>query len=48
MDLLEKLKTIMKEQYRIETDEQLIEAVKQHSVDLGIFVTPYAQGDDNQ
>ena len=42
MDLLERLKKIMKEQFGIETGEQLMEAVENlEGVDLGIFVTPF-------
>lgn len=41
MELAEKLRKIMREQYGIETDDQLIEAVNNlDGPDLGIFVTP--------
>ncbi len=41
MELAETLRKIMREQFGIETDEQLIEAVNHlDGPDLGIFVTP--------
>lgn len=48
MELIERLRQKMKEEFGINTDEELIEAVKKHQpVDLGIFVTPY-KGDKNE
>ena len=41
MELAGKLRVIMKEQFGIETDEQLINAVNHlECPDIGIFVTP--------
>lgn len=45
MELKDRLKKIMKEQFGIETDEELIEAVRNDSpVDLGIFTTQLRGG----
>lgn len=48
MELIERLRQKMKDEFGITTDEELMEAVKNHQpVDLGIFVTPY-KGDKNE
>ena len=42
MELAERLRLKMKDEFGIETDEELMEVVRSHQpVDLGIFVTPY-------
>lgn len=41
MELAERLRKILKEQYDIETDEDLLEALEREpGPDLGIFVMP--------
>jgi len=48
MELAERMRKIMKEQFGIETDEQLIEAVSHlDSPDLGIFVSPMKGAENN-
>ena len=47
MDLVERLRQKMKDEFGISTDEELMEAVRNHQpVDLGIFVTPYKGEND--
>lgn len=47
MDLVEKLRKRLKDEFGIETDEDLQNAIRRHKpVDLGIFVTPY-KGDED-
>ena len=47
MELIERLRQKMKEEFGINTDEELIEAVKKHQpVDLGIFIAPYKGNED--
>lgn len=42
MELVERLRQKLKEEFGIENDADLMEAVRNHRpVDLGIFVTPY-------
>jgi len=41
MELIDRLWEIMEKEFGIKTDDDLIEAVENHSgIDLGIFVTP--------
>ncbi len=41
MELLEKLKEVLKREYNITTDEELMQAVKEMpALDIGIFVSP--------
>lgn len=45
MELKDRLKKVMKEQFGIETDEDLIKAMKDYEpVDLGIFTTQLRGG----
>ena len=47
MDLVERLRQKMKDEFGISTDEELMEAGRNHQpVDLGIFVTPYKGEND--
>lgn len=47
MDLVERLRQKMKDEFGIGSDEELMEAVREHQpVDLGIFVTKY-KGEDH-
>lgn len=42
VDLVETLRTLMREEFGINSDEELIKAVDDlEEIDLGIFVTPY-------
>ncbi len=44
MELIDRLREIMKDNYGIETDADLIEAAENHpGIDLGIFVTPFRE-----
>ncbi len=45
MNLKEKLKERLKNEYGITTDEQLISAVSEITLDLGIFITPIERMD---
>ncbi len=48
MELKDRLKRILKEQFGVETDEELLEAVRNETpVDLGIFVTQ-VRGENNE
>lgn len=47
MELKDRLKKIMREQFGIESDKELIEAVENEPVDLGIFVTQ-VRGENNE
>lgn len=48
MELIDRLKEIMKKEFGIETDADLVEAIKnQPDLDLGIFVTPLKVGVEN-
>ena len=48
MELIDRLKEVMKKEFGIETDADLVEAIKnQPELDLGIFVTPLKVGVDN-
>nr|DAW47560.1 MAG TPA: hypothetical protein [Caudoviricetes sp.] len=48
MELIDRLREVMKKEFGIETDADLLEAVKnQPELDLGIFVTPLKVGVDN-
>lgn len=48
MELIDRLKEVMKKEFGIETDADLAEAIKnQPELDLGIFVTPLKVGVDN-
>lgn len=48
MELIDRLREVMKKEFGIETDADLLEAVKnQPELDLEIFVTPLKVGVDN-
>ena len=48
MELIDRLREVMKKEFGIETDADLLEAVKnQPELDLGIFVIPLKVGVDN-
>ena len=48
MELIDRLREVMKKEFGIETDADLLEAVKnQPELDLGIFDTPLKVGDEN-
>lgn len=48
MELIDRLREVMKKEFGIETDADLLEAVKnQTELDLGIFVTPMKVGVEN-
>lgn len=48
MELKDRLKKIMKEQFGITSDEELVKAMQNNEpVDLGIFVTP-VRGNKNE
>lgn len=48
MELIDRLKEVMKKEFGIETDADLVEAIKnQPDLDLGIFVTPMKVGVEN-
>lgn len=48
MELIDRLREVMKKEFGIETDADLLEAVKnQPELDLRIFVTPLKVGVDN-
>lgn len=48
MELIDRLREVMKKEFGIETDADLLEAVKnQPELDPGIFVTPLKVGVDN-
>lgn len=40
MDLISRLRERLKAEFEIETDEQLMEAVDELDLDLGVFVRP--------
>lgn len=47
MELIDRLKEVLKEEFNICSDEELLEAVQSMlELDLGIFVTPL-KGDNN-
>lgn len=47
MELIDRLKEVLKEEFNICSDEELLEAVQpMPELDLGIFVTPL-KGDNN-
>ena len=47
MELVERLREIMRKEFGINTDEELIRAVENmEGVDLGIFVTPVRRKED--
>lgn len=48
MELIDRLKEVMRMEFGIETDDQLTAAVEcQDGPDLGIFVTPLEAGAEN-
>lgn len=48
MELIDRLREVMKKEFGIETDADLLEAVKnQPELDLGIFVNPLKVGVEN-
>nr|DAM26108.1 MAG TPA: hypothetical protein [Caudoviricetes sp.] len=48
MELIDRMREVMKKEFGIETDAELLEAVeKQPELDLGIFVTPLKAGGSN-
>lgn len=47
MDLVEKMRELMKKEFGIETDEDMRQAVEEQAVDIGIFVTPLKAGVEN-
>lgn len=48
MDLKEKLRNALKTKYGLETDDEIMKAIKEMSgIDLGIFVTPLENVKEN-
>lgn len=48
MELKERLKNALKTRYGIETDEEILKAIKETpEIDLGIFVTPLENVKEN-